>query len=129
MKSFPILKRSDLVGLFGDKYKNVDFKPTRKGIKVSFDDNRKKLAILPSFGKVRKDHIVRYSNIVDFELIEDGESRAKGGIGRALVGGALFGGAGAVVGGITGRKNKSYCTGLKVKLTVKNSRESARYIK
>lgn len=113
--------------MFGNKYKGVDFNPTLKGTFVAFDDERSKLAILPTIGKVKEEHLINYSDIVDFELIEDGESVAKGGIGRALVGGALFGGAGAIVGGITGRKNVSYCRDLKIKLTV-NSGNPVRYI-
>ncbi|WP_163579058.1 hypothetical protein [Gracilibacillus saliphilus] len=116
------------MGLFGNKYKNVDFEPNIKGVSVAFDDKRGKLAILPVVGKVKDDHIINYDDILDFELMEDGESLAKGGIGRALVGGALFGGAGAVVGGITGRKNKSYCREMKMKLTLKNNAELVRYI-
>ncbi|WP_079709961.1 hypothetical protein [Paraliobacillus ryukyuensis] len=116
------------MGLFGKKYKNVDFKPTQKGTIVSFDDNSKKLAIMPTVGKLKEEHLINYDNIVDFELIEDGESLAKGGIGRALVGGALFGGAGAIVGGITGRKNESYCRDMKIKLTINNNDDAVKYI-
>ncbi len=49
-----------------------------------------------------------FSDLIDFELLgDDGESISKGGLGRVLVGGALFGGIGAIVGGVTGsRKNK-----------------------
>ena len=39
-----------------------------------------------------------------YELIQDGESITKGGVGRAVAGGILFGGVGAVVGGLTGKK-------------------------
>ena len=60
-----------------------------------------------------------YSQIVDYSLLEDGSSIASGGVGRAAVGGLLFGAAGAVVGGVT-RGYKSTCTSLQIKLTVKD---------
>ena len=53
----------------------------------------------------------KYSEIVSFELLEDGNSITKGGIGRAVAGGVLFGGVGAIVGGSTGKKKtKGVCT-------------------
>lgn len=68
-----------------------------------------------------------YSQIVDFELLENGESIASGGIERAAVGGLLFGGVGAVV-GVASRSYKGVCSELKIKLTVKNYKEPAYYI-
>lgn len=75
---------------------------------------------------------VRYSydDIVDFELIEDGTSITKGGLGSAVVGGALFGGVGAIVGGVTGgKKARQKCTSLMVKITVNNINAPTEYIK
>lgn len=70
-----------------------------------------------------------YDQLIDFELLEDGTSVAKGGLGRAVAGGVLFGGVGAVVGGVTGkRKSNQICKKLKVKLTVKDYMEPAFYI-
>ena len=92
--------------------KEVDtFVPTKQiGNFIAFDDNQKKWATLSSFrGKIQQ--IYSYDDIIDFELLEDGTSVASGGLGRALVGGALFGGAGAIVGGVTGkRKLKIFVT-------------------
>lgn len=64
---------------------------------------------------------VRYEDIIGYEFVEDGETVVKGGgIGRAVVGGALFGGAGAVVGAVTGkREQKAVCSKLQVIVTVK----------
>ena len=60
-------------------------------------------------------------NIIDYDYSEIGESIASSGLGRALAGGILFGGAGAVVGAVTGRKkSKLICNSLKVKITTKN---------
>lgn len=48
-----------------------------------------------------------FSQITGFELYEDGNNITKGGLGSAVVGNALFGGVGAIVGGITGGKKSS----------------------
>lgn len=106
-----------------------DFKITKKiGNFVAFDEENKQWATLSTFrGKVKETY--NYSDIVNFELIEDGSSVASGGLGRALVGGALFGGAGAIVGGVTGRKKtKGICNSLKLKVTVKDINKPVVYI-
>ncbi|WP_453992181.1 SHOCT domain-containing protein [Bacillus nitroreducens] len=107
------------------------FTPTKKiGSLVEFDDNQKKWLVLsPVLGKRDKSIVYNYSDIIDFELLEDDESIASGGLGRALVGGALFGGAGAIVGGVTGKKKtKGICTSLKIKVTVRDMNNPVVYI-
>jgi len=47
--------------------------------------------------------IIDFSNIIGCEIIEDNETIQKGGVGRAIVGGALAGGVGAIVGATTRR--------------------------
>ncbi len=105
---------------------NYNFTPTYEvGDVVKFDDNNKKFLIPLPIESI----VVVYDDVVSFELIEDGESVASGGVGRALVGGALFGGAGAVVGAVTAKKKqKEYCTNLKIKLTVQNNSTPDLYI-
>lgn len=101
------------------------FNATKKiGVAVYFDDEKKQILIPTS----DQSHIFNYSDIVGFELMEDGEVLVEGGVGRAIIGGALFGGAGAVVGAVTGRENKKYCDSLKVKLTVNDMSQPAVYI-
>lgn len=111
------------MGLFSKKEK-VDFHTTSKinGF-AYFDDENRQFAI----NKIKKENIYKYDDIVDFELLEDGDVVSSGGIGRALVGGALFGGAGAVVGAVTSKK-KQTCNNMKVKITVKNNDTAAIYI-
>lgn len=83
--------------------------------------------IIPSF---RKAVPYSYDDIVDYELLEDGTSITKGGLGNAVVGGVLFGSVGAMVGGMTGtRKTSSKCTNLMIKITVNNVSEPVEYIK
>ena len=80
--------------------------------------------------KKKKQPIVHdFSDIVDFELLEDGNSLASGGLGRAAVGGVLFGGVGAIVGGTTGKKKtKNTCTELKIKITLNSITSPTEYI-
>lgn len=107
------------------------FTPTKKiSTFVEFDDTQKKWVILSAvLGKRNKSTVYNYSDIIDFELLEDGDSISKGGLGRALVGGVLFGGTGAVVGGVTGkRKNKSICNSLKIKVTLNDINNPVVYI-
>lgn len=65
--------------------------------------------------------ILSFDELISYEVIENGDIVSKGGVGRALVGGALFGGVGAIVGGITGEKrSKSVTNELRVKLVTKS---------
>lgn len=48
--------------------------------------------------------IFKFNEISDYELLENDTTVASGGLGRAVVGGSFLGGAGAIVGGITGKK-------------------------
>lgn len=74
--------------------------------------------------------LFNFDQIVDFELLEDGESIASGGLGRAAIGALAFGGTGAVVGGVTGKKKtKGTCTTMEIKVTVKDYPRPAFYIK
>lgn len=66
--------------------------------------------------------IFRYNEIISYELLEDGETITKGGLGSAIVGGVLFGGAGAIVGGTVGKKRtKQEITEYKIKIVTKNA--------
>lgn len=112
-----------------------DFKATKKignklyGQVLELDDQQKKWLVSGGNLINKSSLIYNYSDIVDFELLEDGESIASGGLGRAFVGGALFGGTGAVVGGITGKKKtKQVVTELKVKITLNSINNSVVYI-
>lgn len=109
----------------------IAFNPTKKiGPYIEFDDENMKWLIPDGFlGKKKNPKIYCYSDIVDFELLEDGESISKGGLGRAVVGGVLLGGVGAVVGGVTGgKKTKGICSNLKIKITINDINNPTVYI-
>ncbi|WP_315114628.1 tyrosine-type recombinase/integrase [uncultured Clostridium sp.] len=68
-------------------------------------------------------------DVIDYELLEDGDSVTKGGLGRAIVGGALLGRVGAIVGGTTGkRKTKTVIKSLRIKVTVNQTSNPSVYI-
>ena len=62
--------------------------------------------------------IFRFDELAKFELLQDGDSVCGGGIGLSLVGGALFGSAGAVAGAVAGgKKTKKILNSLEVVIT------------
>lgn len=108
------------------------FKPTKEvGAYFAVDEKSRLWAVGKGLFPTLKNAVpYSYDDIVDFELFEDGSSIASGGVGRAVVGGMLFGGVGAVVGGVTGkRKVKQTCTSLMVKITINNTACPVEYIK
>lgn len=108
------------------------FTPTREvGNYFAIDENAQLWAIGKGpFPSIKNATPHSYKDIIDFELIEDGSSMIKGGVGRALVGGMLFGGIGAIVGSAAGKKKvKQTCTNLVVKITVNNIATPVEYIR
>lgn len=73
---------------------------------IAIDNNRKQIAI-----KEREGSIVKYpySDIMGCEIIEDGETtyRKSSTIGRAIIGGVIAGGAGAIIGGLSGKEKEN----------------------
>ena len=84
-----------------------EFTPTHQFGRILFDANNK-------LWKAYQYPIFRFQDINDFEVVEERETQSiscthqktktKGGLGRALVGGAMFGVAGAIVGGSTAKR-------------------------
>lgn len=70
--------------------------------------------VLPSSDGIQ---IFPYESVLEYELLEDGATEMSGGVGRAVVGGLLFGATGAIVGSTT-RSTKNTCSLLVVKLTI-----------
>lgn len=71
--------------------------------------------------KVGNKEWLDYSDLLNYEFLEDDSIVTSGGVGQALVGGALFGGVGAIAGGITGKRvQKKKIESLYIKVTVNN---------
>lgn len=110
----------------------VKFTPTKSvGTYFGVDEANHLWAVSNALvGGFKKSVPHSYDDILDFELLEDGESVIKGGLGSAAVGGFLFGGLGAIVGGATGkRKTKGKCTSLMIKITLNDMGHPTEYIK
>ena len=68
---------------------------------------------------MHKSTIHRFEDIIDYELLEDGDLQIKGGLGSALAGGLTFGAAGAIVGASVGKKKTtSNCFSRSIKITL-----------
>lgn len=111
------------------------FEPTyRVGKYALFDDEHGALMIARNPARANvKNHkgytLIPYDDIIGYDLLEDGESQSKGGLGRAVAGGVLFGPVGAVVGGVTGkRKSNNICNSLKLKLVVRDRDDPSFYL-
>lgn len=112
----------ELIGMFAITKKIGNY--------IEFDENNRQWLIPDGVnGKKVNPKVYSYNDIVDYELLEDGESVIKGGIGKAVVGGFLFGGVGAIVGGIVGtKKTKSVINSLKLKITVNRTNNPSIYV-
>lgn len=64
--------------------------------------------------------ILKFNELINYEIIEDGESVTKGGFGGAVAGAALFGGVGAIVGAELGKKNKDMCNSISLHISTKH---------
>lgn len=112
--------------------KGMIFNPTKiVGDHFAIDEANKKWAIKKGHWTNWDNSIpYRYDEVVSYELIENGDSVVSGGLGRALVGGFLFGTVGAIVGGVTAEKNlHQTCTSLMIKITISNKYTPVEYIK
>ena len=91
------------------------------GAYVKFDENNRKWFVPDgTFGDVKNPIIYSFEDILGYELLEDGNSITKGGLGAALVG-RMVSPLGAVVGASVGkRKTKPTCTKLQIKITINN---------
>ncbi len=63
-------------------------------------------------------YVYNFSDLIDYNILEDGNSIISGTSGGALVGGLLFGGVGAVVGASGQRKTSKTCSSMSVVITV-----------
>lgn len=114
-----------VVGASTNTPEKPKFKPTKEVGKLFAVDDVNKEWRIPKDKKNKT--VYKYSDLLDYELIEDGNSVTSGSLGRAVAGGLVFGGLGAVMGGMTG-KQKATCNNLQIKITVKDINNPAVYI-
>lgn len=105
------------------KLKDKDFKTSKifsiHGNEQQFrvDLEHKQIAICSIF-PYQKIDIINFSDIIECQIIEDSNTVMKGGVGRAVVGGALAGGVGAIVGANT-RASKNVINILQIRIIKK----------
>lgn len=94
----------------------------------SIDEENMKICLL-SFGETEIKHkIIGYNDLLAGEIVEDGISVTKTSrssqVGGALVGGLLLGGAGAIIGGLSGKKTTSKeLDSISLRLTINDLNE------
>lgn len=101
------------------------FTPTKKiGKYLHVDEVHKKWRV-PCDKK--NSAVYAFSDLLDFECIEDGNTISKGSVLNAAAGGLMFGTVGAIV-GAGKKKTKATCTKLQVKISVNNLKMPIAYI-
>lgn len=112
--------------MFSKKSKIEDkFKPDVENNFYPFfalDSINKRIRITTYVKWEKKFVIYNFSDLLECKIFES-ESTKEGkdlSAGKAAVGAALFGASGAVVGGMIGKKGKSFCNSLKVRFKFKN---------
>lgn len=104
---------------FEESVENQGFRVTKKysysnGV-LLIDENNKKWAVNNTLFKSK---IYDFKDLLDVEIFEDGVNIGKtSSLDKAVVGGLLFGVAGAVIGGSMG-KRKNECTSLGIRIIV-----------
>lgn len=105
MASIPIMVKIDAnVGFkkAGELMESNGYTVTKTICSLIIDETHHKWMI------IHKNQIHDYSDILSVEITENGEKyKMEGGIFRAVVGGALFGGFGAVVGAATSQRART----------------------
>ena len=107
-----------------------DFNATKKysddyGLFIAIDDNTNRIAI--KLNGEKKITTYSYNDILSCEIIEDGVSIYKKSttrtVGGAVLGGVIAGGAGAIVGGLSGKQSKEReYKKIQLKLVIKDTK-------
>ncbi|MGL4675934.1 MAG: SHOCT domain-containing protein [Wohlfahrtiimonas sp.] len=102
------------------------------GSSIIIDENNKKLCLIKN-DQSNTMTVVSYSDILSSEIIEDGESITKTSrasqVGGALLGGIILGVAGAVIGGLSGKKTTSgKAKSIALRVVVNNTDNPDHYI-
>lgn len=98
---------------------------------IWFDENRQKWAIptklpyyLNKYAVIKETKVYDYGDIVNYELLQNGNVVTRGelSVSGALVGGALYGRLGSMIGGLNGKSvSRATCTVMKIKITVNDT--------
>lgn len=95
----------------------TEFKADQNIEKCIFIDSEKKQFKIK--GLFKGNIVYNLEDISSFDIVENGNIVASSGLGKAAIGGIAFGGFGAVVGAITGKKSKEMVNKLQIKINMK----------
>lgn len=87
-------------------------------VRLDIDTNKKLLGTYSYYENTSK--IIKFNEVLDFEIFENGNSVVSSRTGSAVVGGLLFGGLGAVAGASGSRTINENCSNLKLKIYTNN---------
>jgi hypothetical protein cdifQCD-6_19383 len=87
-------------------------------VRLDIDANKKLLGTYSYYENTSK--IIKFNEVLDFEIFENGNSVVSSRTGSAVVGGLLFGGLGAVAGASGSRTISENCSNLKLKIYTNN---------
>lgn len=103
------------------------FKPDVKVGNILFIDSEKRQFKLKGLANAM--FVFDLDNINGYEVIENGSAVTSGGLGRAAVGALAFGGVGAIVGAVTGKKQStSFVDSMEIKITMNDIENPVAYI-
>lgn len=87
-------------------------------VQIRIDDINKKIAIC-YVAPNKKVVLIDYTDILECDIIEDDNFVMKGGVGRAIVGEAIAGATGAIIGATT-RKGENVVNNLQIRIVTQN---------
>lgn len=114
-----------------DNYKTTQYYIDKDFTKyIGIDEINSKVCLINTSGKEKENYIMNtysFSDILEVEIIENGNSVSKMSktsvAGRAILGGILLGGVGAVIGGFTANRNSfEKMNKISLKLIVNNTK-------
>lgn len=102
-----------------DRKLDDEFVASRSNSYIEIDDDEKLICFPTTRTRYRAPRIYSFGDIIQFEVVENGETITSGGLGRAIFGGAILGPLGAILGGITGgKKTKGICEQLELRIDI-----------
>jgi len=95
---------------------------------LAYDEETHSICIASELKKTNRFKVVKYSDILSFEIFEDGDSISKtsrsGQVGGALIGGIALGGVGAIIGGLSASsKTTNTINTIELRVTINDIRD------
>lgn len=99
-----------------------NFKTTQKSALLEYNQDKNTL-------KIDNSRVINVSDILSYEIIEDGNTVTSGGLGKAIATDLLINPVAGVLVGVTSKKkNKGICTKLEIKITLNDISNPCVYV-